>query len=99
VETTAYRIACEALTNVVRHAAATRALIELALTDDELTIRVEDDGLGLRHRQDPPQAGTGVGLDSMRARVASHGGTLVVDSPGRLGGTAVTARLPLKERS
>ncbi|WP_329251705.1 sensor histidine kinase [Streptomyces sp. NBC_01478] len=99
VETTAYRIACEALTNVVRHAAATRALIELVLTDDELTIRVEDDGLGLRHRQDPPQAGTGVGLDSMRARVASHGGTLVVDSPGRLGGTAVTARLPLKERS
>jgi signal transduction histidine kinase len=52
----AYRIVQEALTNVVRHARATRAVVELDHVGDELVVAIDDDGTGFR-----PVAGGGVG--------------------------------------
>jgi signal transduction histidine kinase len=86
-----FRVAQEALHNVVRHSGATRADVRLSLECRTLTLSVADDGVGF----DPasPQAG-GIGLLSMRERVHLLGGDLDVRSaPGA--GTTVTARLQL----
>ena len=59
-----YRVCQEAVSNTVRHAAATRVRIEAAVTGDEAVLRVADDGHGLGAEFRP-----GVGLGSMRTRV------------------------------
>ena len=96
VEVAAYRIALEALTNVVRHAEARRCVVALELDDatSALCLEVRDDGRGIER-----SGGSGVGMASMRERADELGGSLVVEAlPG--GGTAVRARLPLpKEES
>jgi signal transduction histidine kinase len=89
VETAAYRIAVEAMTNVVRHSGATRCTVAIAQTDDAVEVTVRDDGRGL----DPARA-AGVGLRSMRERAAEVGGEWSIGSLPE-GGTAVHARLPL----
>jgi len=76
VETAAYRIAQEALTNVVRHAHAGRARVALATEDGALRIEVADDGHGFMTGQSPQSPG--VGLASMRHRADTLGGTLDV---------------------
>lgn len=86
VQTTAYRIAQEALTNVVRHSAATHASVVLDHRDDVLILSVTDDGTGVR-------AGEGAGIRGMRERAELAGGDLAV-GPGTPSGTVVTARLP-----
>lgn len=88
VEVAAYRIAQEALTNVVRHAHAHTCHIHLALADD-LRLEIRDDGIGL-----PTQPRTGIGLRSMRERAAELGGTCRVETD-TTGGTYVVTRLPL----
>ena len=93
VEVAAYRIAQEALANVVRHAHARTCVVRLALAGhDTLCVEVVDDGVG------PASAGSqgraGVGLIAMRERAAELGGTCVVEPPPA-GGTCVLARLPL----
>lgn len=88
VEQACFRIAQEALTNVMRHAAASR--VALALRDDGegLHLRVEDDGAGF-----DPGAARGLGLVIMRERAHMLGGRLEVDAaPGR--GTRIEAWLP-----
>ena len=88
VEVACFRIAQEAMTNVVRHAQAHTCLITLAL-EDTLRLEVVDDGCGV-----PMEHRAGVGLTSMRERAAELGGTCVIEStPG--GGTCVQSRLPL----
>jgi signal transduction histidine kinase len=90
VEVAAYRIIQEALTNVVRHAAAQTCTVELAIHDG-LDVDVTDDGVGL-----PGRWHLGVGLTSMRERARELGGTCVTErAPG--GGTRVRAHLPLPE--
>lgn len=91
VEVAAYRIAVEALTNVVRHAAAREARVALRLADGALCVEVADDG---PHPADGRRAG--VGLTSMRERAAELGGTLEIGR-GPRGGTRVVARLPVHE--
>lgn len=91
VETAAYRIAVEALTNAARHASASRATVSLTTSDQELTLTVVDDGRGI-----PAGARSGTGLRSMRERADELGGSLEV-SAGPGGGTRVTAVLPLRE--
>ncbi len=90
VEVAAYRIAQEAMTNVVRHARARRCTVDLQLDGGSgvLRLEVEDDGRGLGERR-----GAGVGLHSMRERAEELGGTLVVE-PAPAGGTVVRAELP-----
>lgn len=92
VEVAAYRIAQEALTNVVHHARARQCHIRLEMADD-LRVEVVDDGVG-------PTGGRngngGLGLLSMRERALELGGTCIVEpAPG--GGTRVLASLPLPE--
>ncbi len=87
-ETTAYFVVAEALTNVVKHARATRAEVEVALDGDALTIVVRDDGAG------GADTTGGTGLLGLFDRLDAGGGTFAVSSaPG--GGTTVRAVLPI----
>lgn len=93
VETGAYRIVQEALTNVARHAGVTEATVRLWVEDRTLTIQIVDAGKGF----DPALAaadGTRVGVIGMRERARLLGGSVTVESiPGE--GTRVIARLPV----
>ena len=96
VEVAAYRIAQEALTNVVRHAAARHCQVTLTLRAlGSLELDVRDDGRGLAATGTTPGR-RGVGLRAMTERAAELGGTLTIDAPAR-GGTRVHARLPYAE--
>jgi signal transduction histidine kinase len=88
VEVAAYRIAEEALANVVRHAQARTCVVRLSL-DDALRLEICDDGIGL-----PTARHMGVGLLSLHERAAELGGSCVVE-PVPTDGTRVRARLPL----
>ena len=92
VETAAFRIAQEALTNVVRHAGARTARLVLAASPNSLCVEVKDDGEGFK-----PQTKSGVGLASMRHRAEHLGGSLTIDTGP--GGTTVVATLPLNKPS
>jgi signal transduction histidine kinase len=92
VEVACYRIVTEALTNVARHARATRCWVCIQL-DRGLDVEVRDDGVGL-----PEGWRAGVGIASMRERVAELGGELVIE-PGIPHGTTITARLPAGDQS
>jgi NarL family two-component system sensor histidine kinase LiaS len=88
IEQALYRLAQEALANVSKHAEARQVEVELACTENAITLEVADDGRGF----DPAAAaGKGLGLRSMRERIESLGGELTVDSaPGT--GTRIVAR-------
>src|SRR6266581_2272536 len=95
LETLAFRIVQESLTNVGKHAAATRVIVHVESDQSQLRIEVEDDGTGFETTEvrDHLRAGR-VGLASMRERVELASGTFAVRStPGR--GTAVMASIPL----
>jgi signal transduction histidine kinase len=89
VEVAAYRIVAEALTNVVRHAQATRAEISLELAAGELVVQVCDDGIGVQ-----PNVGRhGMGMRFMAQRAEEIAGTFSYRSDST--GTAVRAVLPV----
>lgn len=88
VEVAAYRIVCEALTNVARHSGARTCTVNLS-REKGLRVEVVDDGVGFNGR-----GGRGLGLGSMRERAAELGGTFVIESPPD-GGTRVVATLPV----
>jgi len=95
VETTAFRVTQEALTNVIRHARAQVVDIELG-TNGTLQLVVRDDGQGFDVGAARRRAalGASLGLISMQERVALAGGDMKIDSaPGR--GTSIRVRLPL----
>jgi PAS domain S-box-containing protein len=95
VATAAYRITQEALTNVARHAFATRVKIDLQVKGGILTLSVADNGRGF----DPQNLSetNSLGLAGMRERAGLLGGRLELQSkPGK--GTRVFFRLPLDER-
>jgi signal transduction histidine kinase len=97
VETTCFRIAQEAFTNVLRHASAKNVWVELSMDGkDHLILRVRDDGKGFDPmRESSRKEGTGsLGLLGMEERVALlHGSISIESAPGR--GTGITARIPL----
>jgi signal transduction histidine kinase len=86
-----YRIVQEALTNVLRHAQATRASVSISRTGGILTIQVLDDGVGA-----PASVSGGHGLAGMRERAAVFGGRLLAGSNPE-GGFRVHVELPLLE--
>jgi signal transduction histidine kinase len=86
VEATAYFVAAEALANVVKHAAASRATVAVARTNGTVAVEVTDDGRG---GADP----AGTGLRGLRDRVEALDGRLHVESPAA-GGSRVTAAIP-----
>jgi signal transduction histidine kinase len=76
VEIAFYRIAQEALTNAVKHAAATGVCIRFRTCGDNIEFVISDDGKGF----DPNQTGSGLGLLGMRERATILGGQLFVNS-------------------
>lgn len=93
VELALYRIAQEALTNVLRHSGSRTARVDLAAIDDEVRLVVRDEGIP---SESLIASGGGVGIASMRERVRALGGRLGIDS-GR-SGTVVTAVVPRERR-
>jgi signal transduction histidine kinase len=97
IETACFRIAQEAVTNIVRHAHASRASVEIERTARELELKVSDDGAGfdVEQARDQARAGKSFGLVGMEERAALLGGSLEVESRrGR--GTELRFRLPLR---
>lgn len=92
VDTAAYRIIQESLTNALRHAGPAIATVELEVRDGRVLLRVGDTGIGPQRRSGA--APTGHGLIGMRERAASIGGTLEA-GPGPSGGFEVRATLPV----
>jgi two-component system CheB/CheR fusion protein len=94
VATALYRIAREAARNAVLHGGASRVVVRLVERDEEVTLEVRDDGRGM---ETVPVDGPGMGLQIMRHRAESVGGTLRIESsPGR--GTRVRCRIVSNRR-
>jgi signal transduction histidine kinase len=89
LDLTAYRLVQEALTNTLRHAGATRAVVHLGYCEKALLISVRDDGHG------PNGSPHGTGLLGMKERVAVYGGTLWAGA-AEGGGFVLRAELPLE---
>lgn len=87
VEAAAYFLVAEALSNVAKHARANNVRVRAAEVDGELSVHVEDDGIGGAHLN------SGSGLRGLQDRVEAFAGTLVIDSPPG-GGTTLRARIP-----
>jgi signal transduction histidine kinase len=97
IEVLLFRVTQEALTNMVKHAQARTARVELTQTDTHATLTIDDDGVGfdveaLRRRPRP----SGVGLLGMRERVAYHRGWMEVRSRP-CEGVRITLSIPIAE--
>ncbi|MCM2264097.1 MAG: sensor histidine kinase [Desulfuromonadales bacterium] len=92
-----YRVCQESLNNVAKHAQASRVGVDLLPRDGQLTLTVEDDGVGFEpdsRREVSSGHPPGIGISGMRERIADAGGSLQIRSwPG--GGTVVMAVFPL----
>lgn len=88
VEVALFRVVQESLTNVAKHAGASRVGVTLSYLDDLILIDVRDNGTG-----SVPENGYGFGISSMRQRIRGIGGTVQIESePGE--GTALSATVP-----
>jgi signal transduction histidine kinase len=95
VETVLFRVAQEALTNVIRHAQCDQAKLELFFNSDTVVLNISDKGVGIRSMPaDSPERGWG--LAGMRERVESVEGKLEISSPVS-GGTTVEVSVPIFE--
>jgi signal transduction histidine kinase len=90
VDLSAYRIVQEGLTNSLKHANASRADVTVRYGKEDLEVEVRDDGVGSSSSD-----GLGHGLVGIRERVKIYGGDMSA-GPGKEGGFALTARLPLE---
>jgi PAS domain S-box-containing protein len=88
IERSAYFIVAESLTNIAKHADARHAQVRAVVDDATLHVEIRDDGIG---GADPD----GHGLIGLRDRATALGGRVDIDSPPG-GGTAVTAKLPIR---
>ncbi len=88
LEVATYRIACEALNNIAKHAKAKRVQLSLKVYDGGLQLIILDDGVGFKN------VPNGVGMHSMRERALELGGEFSIQSSK---GTRVTAWLPLRK--
>jgi signal transduction histidine kinase len=100
IETTLFRIAQEALTNIVKHAAAKHVSILLNRHVSDIQMVVEDDGIGVELRSDPKTAPSSfhLGLYGMSERVSMLGGTIAIESARRKG-TTIHVRIPLERKT
>jgi signal transduction histidine kinase len=90
----AYRVAQEALTNVVKHADALHVRVFLVYRYDRVSLSVIDDGCGLPQNSRTDEQG--YGIQGMRWRCEAYGGTFSVSSAGAGEGTVVRALLPVR---
>jgi PAS domain S-box-containing protein len=94
VETAAFRIVQEALTNVARHARVPSAIVRLWADPNRLGVQIEDSGIGFDPQATPAASS---GLPGMRERASALGGQLTIDSaPGS--GTRILAEWPLNPK-
>jgi len=91
-----FRVAQEALSNVLKHSHARNARVDLASNGNDLSLRISDDGSGFNGGQVSAQ--NSLGLVSMRERMHVVDGTLTVSS-SPLRGTKIEARVPCKKRA
>jgi signal transduction histidine kinase len=93
-ENNLYRIAQEALNNVLKHANATHVGMTLNFTDEDTLLTIEDNGRGFQYREDRIKNGNGgFGLVGMRERAALIGGQIEIETkPGN--GTTILVRIP-----
>ncbi|EFL33580.1 two-component system sensor kinase [Streptomyces viridochromogenes DSM 40736] len=91
VAATVFRVVQEALTNTVRHADARTVAVRLTYGDDDLSVRVTDDGRGPQ----PGSGGSGHGLAGIRERAAAHGGSAMTGRGADGRGFEVLVRLPV----
>jgi signal transduction histidine kinase len=89
VEVAAYYVVAEALTNAAKHAQASEVAVSAAADDDELRLRISDDGVG------GAAAGDGSGLIGLKDRVEALAGRLGISSPAG-SGTTLTVVIPLR---
>ncbi len=98
IETTLFRLAQEAISNIRRHADAESAKVSLEFGENEVRLRIEDDGQGFDAEEVERSADRtrGLGLLGMRERAALVDGTFTVDSaPGK--GTRIDVRIPVSD--
>ena len=88
-DSTLLRVCQEALSNVARHAHASRVAVRLSYLPDSITLDVEDDGTGM----DPVRTRTGHGISGMRSRLATIGGQLTLATTEG-GGCTLRAAVP-----
>jgi two-component system sensor histidine kinase UhpB len=91
LELVIYRVAQEALTNVLRHAEAKHCMVELQSQDGRVELRISDDGRGMPARIE----GEAIGIGGMRERALLAGGTLAIEAKADLG-TTVRLSVPLE---
>jgi signal transduction histidine kinase len=84
------QIAYEAVSNIVRHANATQAFIEVTESPKQFQMVIQDNGQGF----DPDSPKNGLGLSNVMQRARIHGGELTIDS-AKIGGTRLTLKIPL----
>jgi signal transduction histidine kinase len=87
-----FRVAQEAMTNILKHAEASSADLTIEINENTLTLRISDDGKGIAANR--LQTGTSHGLSAMRHRITALGGTWEIHSVDPAG-TIVTALIPL----
>src|SRR5262249_19422906 len=95
IETAAYRIIQEALTNVARHAQVSEVVVRLRADMSRLSLEVQDEGIGFDLGTNPA-AMIGCGLTGMRERSALLGGAFRIESV-RGAGTLLAAELPFPD--
>jgi signal transduction histidine kinase len=93
LETACFRIVQEAVTNVARHARASRISVVLERAGQDLILLVSDDGAGFDMKALRTSAAT-LGLRSMEERVQAVGGSITIESAPDVG-TAISARFPI----
>ncbi len=94
IETTLYRIAQEALNNIAKHAHATQVAVVLERRADQVSLIVEDDGVGFDLQRLTGARDEGLGLVGMRERAALVGGIIEIESRPNFGATVVV-RIPV----
>jgi signal transduction histidine kinase len=87
---TLYRTLQEALTNVIKHAHASQVWVDLSMDDDQVTLTIQDNGIGFGEEK---SGSNGIGLAGLRERITIAGGTLSVSSTPKRG-TILSAQFP-----
>jgi signal transduction histidine kinase len=90
LEVIVYRIAHELINNALKHAAATHILVQIVQENHRIALAVEDNGCGF----DPDALTAGMGIQNIRTRVASFGGTIDIQSNAEEG-TAINVEFRL----
>ncbi len=98
IETCTYRVLQEAMTNIARHAHATRCRVQITRAEQSLRVIIEDNGRGMGSLTSLAAEERGLGLMSVRERVAHLGGSVSIIG-GDDCGTVLTVELPLKAAS